>query len=309
MSDPLVSVVMATYNRAKLLKRSLDSLVNQTYTNIEIIVVNDASTDNTSDVLAEYVAKYSFIKSIDSATNLGPSAARNLGVQHTSGPYIAFMDDDDYCVDTRLEKQLRLLQDNPDVGLCFCLVQWVDLDGQGSTVFPAALQKGIFPDDPQEIFTFLLLEGNKISTQMIMVRRDVMLSHPFPEEIHIGEDWYVVLSIVRDGIKIQGIPEVLIYVTRSEDHVSLVAQKSEFFAQLRDTLGRIAEDFNVPPSIYRKALSNQYALEARFWGRSKGLHMLLKSLLENPANPRAYQALKFILYDRFINEVRNSFSS
>ncbi len=100
---PLLSVVMATYNRANVVGRAIDSILNQTYKNFELIIVDDDSTDRTSEVLKKYAAKDKRIVLLKQ-NNLGLAAARNAGVGKVQGKFIAFMDDDDVSVSNRLEK-------------------------------------------------------------------------------------------------------------------------------------------------------------------------------------------------------------
>ena len=100
---PLLSIVMATYNRANVVGRAIDSILNQTYKNFELIIVDDGSTDRTYEVLKKYAAKDKRIVLLKQ-NNLGLAAARNAGVGKVQGKFIAFMDDDDVSVSNRLEK-------------------------------------------------------------------------------------------------------------------------------------------------------------------------------------------------------------
>lgn len=113
---PLVSVIVAAYNIEKYLSQCLDSLVNQTLTNIEIIVVNDASTDNSLAIMKEYQARYPSLRIIDCQKNLGLASVRNVGLRVAKGRYIAFADADDW-VDIRMCEVLyqRASEDNADV--------------------------------------------------------------------------------------------------------------------------------------------------------------------------------------------------
>ncbi len=92
---PKISVIIPVYNAKDYLKRCLDSVVNQTLSDIEIICVNDCSTDNSLEILNEYAKKYSNIKVIDCKVNGGESRARNIGLDNADGEYLAFVDNDD----------------------------------------------------------------------------------------------------------------------------------------------------------------------------------------------------------------------
>jgi glycosyltransferase involved in cell wall biosynthesis len=104
--SPMVSFVIPTYNRANVISKCFDSVVNQTYKNIEIVVINDKSTDNTTDILKEYCRRYSFFRYYTN-DGKGPSSARNMGIEKAKGEYIAFMDDDDLCESFRIEEQMQ----------------------------------------------------------------------------------------------------------------------------------------------------------------------------------------------------------
>ncbi len=113
---PLVSAVITTHNRLNLLKHAIDSVVSQTYKNIEIIVVDDASTDETQ----AYLASLDNITSIRVDKSLGGNHARNIGICSAKGKYVAFLDDDDEWFPTKIEKQVRLICECSKCGVVGC---------------------------------------------------------------------------------------------------------------------------------------------------------------------------------------------
>lgn len=112
-SQPLVSVVIPAYNCANYLRRSIDSALGQTYPHIECLVVNDGSTDDTAQVALSYDHRVNLIN----RPNGGASAARNTGIDRASGEFIAFLDADDYWHPSKIEKQVGLMLDHPEVVL------------------------------------------------------------------------------------------------------------------------------------------------------------------------------------------------
>ncbi len=108
---PLVSVVMTTYNRADVLGSAIDSILNQTYDNFELVIVDDDCTDGTSQILKKYITKDKRIVLLKQ-NNQGLAAARNAGVKKSQGKYIAF-----------LEKY-------PDYSVCICGIQFINLNGE-----------------------------------------------------------------------------------------------------------------------------------------------------------------------------------
>lgn len=107
--EPLVSIVVPLYNAEKHLSQALDSLLAQTHDNLEIICVDDGSTDGTSQLLADYVARDNRVRLL-SQVNAGPGAARNRGIAEAQGDYLYFLDADDWCDPTLIEKAVALLE-------------------------------------------------------------------------------------------------------------------------------------------------------------------------------------------------------
>lgn len=116
-SAPYVSVVMPAYNVGKYVGEAIDSILNQTFTNFEFIIINDGSTDNTAEIVKKYAAQDSRIRFIDNKDNRGFIARLNDCLDLAHGKYIAKMDSDDISLPTRLAKQVEFLDNNPDVGM------------------------------------------------------------------------------------------------------------------------------------------------------------------------------------------------
>ena len=112
---PSVSVVIATYNRANFLPETIDSVLNQRFQDFELIVVDDGSTDNSREVLRRYEPRVRYIYQ----ENHGPSAARNLGVRHAKGAWIAIQDSDDLCAPEHLAALHGYVQSHPECGMVF----------------------------------------------------------------------------------------------------------------------------------------------------------------------------------------------
>lgn len=119
----MVSVVIPTYNREKLLPKALNSVINQTYQNWELIVVDDNSTDNTAALVNSYSKNDKRIRYVLSDHKKGPSGTRNCGLLQCSGEYIAFLDSDDEWMNHHLTDSMRVLL-NEDVDVCFAL--WIE---------------------------------------------------------------------------------------------------------------------------------------------------------------------------------------
>ena len=117
-NNPLVSILIATYNSENFIKETLDSVLNQTYKNLEIVLCDDASSDNTVNILKEYQKKDERVKIIQNNKNLGISLNMNNGSRQCNGKYIAILDGDDWAYPYRIEEQVKLMEENPKVVLC-----------------------------------------------------------------------------------------------------------------------------------------------------------------------------------------------
>jgi glycosyltransferase involved in cell wall biosynthesis len=165
---PLVSVVIPTYNSAQLVGEALKSVIHQTYSHHEIIVVDDGSTDNTKDVLRLFGDRIQYIHQ----ENLGPSAARNAGIRAAEGEYICFLDADDLWLPTKLEVQVSFMERREDIGLVFSDHEEFDSTGVVLESFLAAksFYSEIISSEPiKDAFIKLAME-NFISTPTVMVR-------------------------------------------------------------------------------------------------------------------------------------------
>lgn len=111
-----ISIIVPVYNEEKRIKKCIDSLINQTYSNIEILIINDGSTDNTLNILNEYDDSRIIVTTIK---NIGRGGARNIGIKKSSGKYLMFVDSDDY-VDENIVKKLynNLINENSDISIC-----------------------------------------------------------------------------------------------------------------------------------------------------------------------------------------------
>ncbi|MET3319931.1 UNVERIFIED_ORG: glycosyltransferase involved in cell wall biosynthesis [Peribacillus simplex] len=115
MNEPLVSVIIPSYNPGLLIENAIRSIERQTYKNIEIIIIDDGSTDGTIEWLKKNNKRFTFI----TQKNSGAAAARNKGVSIASGNFIAFLDADDIWFPNKLKKQIRILQENKEISFVF----------------------------------------------------------------------------------------------------------------------------------------------------------------------------------------------
>ena len=141
-AEPTISVVIATYNRANYLSETIESVLAQTFRSFELIVVDDGSSDNTREILQSYGDRLR----VYYQPNRGPSAARNLGVRHARGSWIAIQDSDDVCRANHLEVLFRHVALHPDCGMVFGNGAYLDGPEHGRhTIIPIGESRRLSP--------------------------------------------------------------------------------------------------------------------------------------------------------------------
>lgn len=212
-----VSVIIPTYNREKVIERSVRSVLNQTYKNIEVIIVDDGSKDNTEKI----------IKSINDERiiyykqkNGGASKARNTGVKLATSDYIAFHDSDDSWREDKLEKQMKYMMENPQVGMVYCDYLMHRVDGMtyavpGDINFIGELEGDMF---------LTLLVNNTIGTPTMLLKKSLFEEFGgFDDSLHCLEDWDFALRF-SEYYYIGYINEVLIDAYQQPGSVSTNGQ-------------------------------------------------------------------------------------
>ena len=199
----LVSVIIPTHNRSFLLKRAIQSVLDQTYPKFECIVVDDASKDQTPDVISSF--EDDRIKYFLHEKNKGASAARNTGIRNSAGKFIAFLDDDDEWLDTKLEKQVTVLEKLPSkYGMVYCWMDYYD-----------SKEKIIFEHHPTlqgYVFTQVLDAQRLGGCPTLLVRQNVIDEvGGFDESLLRGNDGDFIRRVCRK-YEVDFVPEVLVKV-------------------------------------------------------------------------------------------------
>jgi glycosyltransferase involved in cell wall biosynthesis len=187
---PKVSVIIPTYNRAGLLKRAIQSVLNQIYQDFEIIIVDDASTDNTENVIESF--KEHRIRYIKHESNKGAAVARNTGIKFANENYIAFQDSDDEWLPGKLEKQMEIIEHaSPRVGVVY--TGYRRIIGNKETYFPPSWVNKRENDIHKE-----LLKNRFIGIPTALIRRECFeKSGLFDERLPQLEDWEMWLRISK----------------------------------------------------------------------------------------------------------------
>ena len=219
--DMLVSVVIPLFNACDVIGETLASVFSQTWKACEVIVVDDGSTDQSKDVVASFGSKVRYIWQ----ENQGVAAARNHGIQASRGKYIAFLDHDDLWDPTKLEKQVRVLEERDDIGLVISDVVHVDRDGK-------VLGRPESPYRPDDDFARLFVK-NYLPTPSAAMIRSVVLDKigGFDQRFRsAGLDDHEFWTRVADYCEIANIAEPLTY------HRNLVGKAPEIQLSHREVL-------------------------------------------------------------------------
>lgn len=204
----LVSVVIPTYNRAGSIYESCQSVLGQTYSSIELIVVDDCSEDNTEEIVRGI--KDPRVRYIRHERNQGACAARNTGIQEARGTYIAFQDSDDYWFPEKLEKQMKALQSS-DAEICFC--GYIHKESEKVQVRgPSCYYRpGIQKQDLATVFG--------IGTQTLLIKRVVLLKNLFDQEMPRFQDLELLLRLVH-RYRVYYCDEALVLYRTGKDSIS-----------------------------------------------------------------------------------------
>ena len=201
--NPKVSVILLTYNRQDMLPAALDSILQQTYQNFELIVINDGSKDNTEQILREYAQKDKRIIVINNKKNQGIVANRNMGILLAKGKYIAWQDDDDVSDVRRLEEQVKYLEKHKDIVILGTQISFLGTERM-LYLWPTEV-------DPKKAEIAFLIGRLPVVLASAMWRRDFFVKHKifFDENIPLVEDFVIYDAVLKYGGKIMTLNKIL----------------------------------------------------------------------------------------------------
>jgi glycosyltransferase involved in cell wall biosynthesis len=284
-SKPIVSVVIPAYNAGPYIAEAINSVVAQTFTDWELIVVDDGSTDDTAERVAPFLSDPRV--SLHRKANGGPSSARNVGITATKADLIAFLDADDYWLPTKLEKQIAVMAKYPDIGVCGTSRRHISENGD-------ILASSLGEEFHGKAFPRLLY-GPIADMSMALIRRTVFeKAGLFDESLLLSEDYEFWLRVGRDFC-FHIIPEPLACIRRGHTSTSGTWEKRRAYFHghilprfLNEQDGR---RFAKPWHLWKlKARNYKYrGDEAHAWYASVGWY--LRSLVTYPFDNDAYIAL------------------
>jgi glycosyltransferase involved in cell wall biosynthesis len=269
MKSPKVSVIVPNYNYGKYIEQAIESVLSQTYKNIEIIVVDDGSTDNSLEVLERYRNKITLI----TQKNQGVSAARNNGVRASSGEYIAFLDPDDVWLPTKIEKQVsKMLSDN-QIGLVHCAMIIVDEKNNPIKIHDGGME-GLLRND------ILLLEKGAIvgAGSTCLVKRHIFEEiDGFDLSLSTSADWdFCYRASLKCKIGFIKEPLALYRVHNSSMHSNIQTMEKDMSIALKKALSLSKAD----KETSRRAYGNLYYMLAGSYFYSGNYTSFIRNMIK-----------------------------
>ncbi|MBU5480137.1 sugar transferase [Blautia sp. MSJ-19] len=203
---PKISIITPAYNCEKYLEEAVNSVLAQTWEDWELLIIDDCSKDKTYFCMQRLAKKDKRIRIFQNPQNSGAAATRNYGIRQAEGEWVAFLDSDDLWREDKLEKQMKVLQKQPDAAFLFAGSAFIEDDGM---TIAHVLHV------PEKIGRRKLLGQNVISCSSVLIRRELMLKFPMPEEDGIHEDFATWLAILEKVPCAYGVDEPLLIYRRA----------------------------------------------------------------------------------------------
>jgi len=257
VNSSLISVIIPTYNRMHIIKDAIETVLNQSYQNFEIVIVDDGSTDNTQEVVKNF--NDSRIKYIYQSNSGKPSIARNTGIKQASGNFIAFLDSDDFWHPQMLERHINAFNNNPNVGFTINWNSYVSFEGN------ELYQKACLANNQIEYIRYILLNPDYTypGPSGSLVKKECFDKVGiFDEELDFCEDWDLFFRLAV-CYEMYNIKETLTYVRVHKK--SFTRNNQDNFPKFKNSyltfLQKAFENKNLPLdmlSIKNEVYSNVY---------------------------------------------------
>ena len=296
-NGPTVSIIIPTYNRSQLIGRSIKSVLNQTYRDFELIVVDDGSTDDTEKVVAGF--KDERIRYVQREKNGGEAAARNTGIKAAKSDYIAYQDSDDEWLPEKLARQVELLRDAlPEVGVIY--TGFWKVDNQKKTYIPFSWVRQKNGNIHEE-----LLNGNFIGSPVALIKKECFdRVGPFDERLRNLVDWEMWLRISK-LYHFRCVDEPLAIAHYNSGNVSY--NPSSLIEALELVLEKHRDKFEGEKKLLAKHWMNIGNLLVAEGDVKKGRHYIIDALKLYPFSMRLLSMAPlafFGLYDKFVSTLR-----
>ena len=214
INSDLISVIMSTYNSEETVKKSIESIISQSYQNFELLIIDDASTDNTFKIISPYKAKYKNIKIFQNQKNIGLTKCLNILLEKTQGEYIARQDDDDISINIRLENQLKIIKTK---NLDFCTTRAITSPGGRSRPRFAHYL-------PQKV---LINYKNPFVHGTLMIKKNTITEiGGYDENFYYSQDYKLMYDLLKKGYKFKTLREKL-YILNTKNNLSTLKKNEQ----------------------------------------------------------------------------------
>lgn len=274
----MISVVIPVFNREKTIERAIRSVINQTYNDIEIIIVDDCSTDNSANIIRKLMKEHSYMYYYRLEKNSGACVARNKGIELAKGEYIAFQDSDDEWKANKLEEQYSYMKNN-NARVCFC--QLLEHTSYGERKKPDIETLGFI--DRNELLTESI-----VSTQTLMVRKECLEKVRFDPCMPRLQDYDLCIRL-SEFYNFYFLNKVLVDVYAQADSISSNGKK-------------LLEALTIIQNKYSNLLNENDAFKLYL---QKGIATAKEQLGINAFRERLYYLLKKPSLGVFVKVVRN----
>jgi glycosyltransferase involved in cell wall biosynthesis len=287
--NPKVTVIIPTYNRAHLIKRAIKSVLNQTFQDFEIIVVDDGSTDNTEEVVKSFNDLR--IKYIKHQKNLGASAARNTGIKNSKGEYIAFLDSDDEWLSEKLERQIKIFEETKDKRLGFVYCGAIFIDEKKNKEI-----KRLLPKKRGDVYKDMLFDSITYGGSHNLIKKEVFDKCDLFDEKEVfkkgGQEDYEMWLRIAKKYNFDFTKEYLVkYYIRPIGRISTMANLQDK-AKVRECIvGKFIEEYKKHPLILSNKLRRIGTLYCLGGNVKRGRRLFLRSIKYNFLNIRSHICL------------------
>jgi glycosyltransferase involved in cell wall biosynthesis len=294
---------MPTFNRQAMLDLAVESVRAQTLNEFELLVIDDASTDGTAEMLAKKARADQRIRIMRLATNGGCNAARNMGISQARGRYFAFLDDDDIFLPERLERTVTKLEKTPELEVIFSHFGFIDLQGRALPWRHKFLPIGETTTPGEQVFPMLYCDWGWIPTSTLTVRAERLATLAYPESRRSDNDAVFHAQLAASGASFAQLACTLALVRRDPSYASMSRNRKALLSARRASLiflrnWLLHEKITRFNDLHTRAWSNQLINEAEFNRGMPGLCLLICAIGYWPSNPRILRYLRRRVFAR-----------
>ena len=272
----MISIITPIYNGQSFLQETIETVLNQSYSNWELLLIDDGSTDNSKAICETYCKKDKRIK-YHYKPNGGQASARNLGINKAKGEWIALLDADDLWHKTKLEKQIDSLAQYPEATLCFT----------NTLAFENTISNEIYNFDKKafgllnEDFFLDVFVSSYVSNSSLVIKKDVLLQAGLYNEKEIvrgSEDWELLLRLLHKNNRIVGVKEKLLFYRIHNGGIHL--QNARMFIGKTKVYAQYKDDKHIPKHIKLKQFRHTYRELANYLFEENRASEILNYLTE-----------------------------